>query len=497
MKARGTIVFIGAGPGDPRLLTLRGAELIDRASVIVHEEGVHEDTLARAPTAARIEKRRDAAPETVADDLIRLAHAGHDVARIFVGDPFAFRGGTVELARIRAAGFPGEVVAGVIAPTAAAVYTGLALNRASDVTPSIALAVVNDAANLHDWTKLSLATNTLVLVVHFHQVEEISETLTYYGRPPQTPAALVRDVSLPSQRVVLDTLVGVRKLAASFGEGHGLLLVGDSLAERALLRWFEGRPLFGKRVLVARAEGQARRTAALLRARGAEHGRAPTIACVPAPDQASVDAALDRLGSYGAVVFTSENGVRTFFGALAARGSDARALAAAKVGVVGPATRDALLERGVRADVMAKEFRGEGLAEALLQSFGDERPRVLVARARDAREILPDTLRAAGCTVDVIALYATVPAPCAADRSRALMSGAEGGVDAVLFTSASTVDQFADALAGAPLSPAVRVASIGPITSDAARKRGFSVQVEAPESTVAALIGALEASYGT
>lgn len=495
MTKPGHISFIGAGPGDPRLLTLRASELLAGATVVVHEEGVHEETLARAKGAKRIVKRRDEPPEAVADELVRWAREGHEVARVFVGDPFAFRGGTVELARVRAAGIDGEVVAGVIAPTAVAVYTGLALNRATDVTPSVALAVVHDAGHLHDWTKLSLATDTLVLVVHFHQVEEITETLTYYGRSPETPAALVRDVSLPTQRVMLDTLVGIRKHVAGFGHGHGMLLVGESLSERELLRWFDSRPLFGKRILVARAEGQARRTADLLRSRGAEPVIVPMISFVPPPDRAPIDAAIDRLGEYGVVVFTSENGVEAFFEALAAHGRDARALGSARVAVVGPATRDALLARGVRADVTAKDFRGEGLATAILESLGDARPKILLARARDAREVLPETLRAAGCEVNVVPVYVTIPAAGASDRLRALFSGEGGGIDAVLFTSASTVDHFADALGGQAIPKTVTFASIGPVTSDAARKRGFTVHVEAKAATVPALVDALEGAF--
>jgi uroporphyrinogen III methyltransferase/synthase len=492
----GTISFIGAGPGDPRLLTLRGRELLERATVVVHEVGVHPETLALAPaTAERIAKPRSAPPEAVGDELVRRAREGHHVARVFVGDPFAFRGGTTELARVRAAGIQGEVVAGVIAPTSVAVYTGLALNRASDVTPSIAVAVIDDAGHLHDWTKLTLATDTLVLVVSFDQVEEITETLTYYGRPPSTPAALVRDVSLPSQKVVLDTLVGIRKHALAFGKHHGMLLVGDSLAERDVLRWFESRPLFGRRILITRAEGQAQRTASLLRARGAEPLVVPTIAFEPPPDPNLVQSTIARLGDYALVAFTSENGVRTFFDALHAAGRDCRALGHALVAAIGPGTQAALAARGIQGDVVAKEFRGEGLADAILQKLaGHPRPRVLVARAKEAREALPDALRAAGCEVDVLPVYVTVPAPDAPARLAALLSGEGGGADAILFTSASTVDRFADALAasGAALPPGACVASIGPITSEAARRRGLAVQVEAPEFTVPALVDALE-----
>ena len=222
----------------------------------------------------------------------------------------------------------------------------------------------------------------------------------------------------------------------------------------------------------------------------------PTIAFVAPDDRGPLDEALDRLarGEYGVCVLTSENGVRALFDAMHARGLDARAFGRAKIAVVGPGTKAALASHGVRADVMAKEFRGEGLAAAILEAVGVARPRVLVARAREAREILPDTLRSKGLTVDVVPVYVTVPVAGVGDRVRSLLSGEGGGLDAVLLTSASTADRFADALGGESLPPGVLVASIGPVTSEAIKKRGLPVHVEAPEATVAALIDALEAA---
>ena len=494
----GRVSFVGAGPGDPRLLTLRGAELVSRADVVVFEAGVHEETLALAPKdAPRHEVSRAAAPEAIGAQLATHARAGHHVVRLFVGDPFAFRGGVVELGAVRAAGLPVEVVAGVIAPTAAAAYTGLALSRVDDASPSVALAVVGDVSQLHDWSKLSLATDTLALIVDVAHLEEITQTLTYYGRAPTTPAAFVRDVSLPSQKVVLDTLVGIRAHLGSMGSGHGLLLVGEAIAAREPLRWFELQPLFGKRVLVTRAEGQAQKTAAMLRERGAEPLVEPTIAFEAPTDPALLRKAIASLRDYGFVLFTSENGVRFFWESLTHQGLDARALGNARLGAIGPGTAQALEAHGVRADVVAKEFRGEGLAQAVLDAMGSERPRVLLARAEEAREVLPDTLRSAGCVVDVVPAYVTRGAPGAGERLRELFGGR--GVDAVMFTSASTVSSFCDALGpGAKeLLATVRVASIGPITTEAAQKRGLEVAVTASPHTLPALVDALEASYRT
>lgn len=258
---------------------------------------------------------------------------------------------------------------------------------------------------------------------------------------------------------------------------------------------FDARPLFGKRVLVTRAEGQAQETAAMLRERGAEPVLVPTIAFEPPTDPTLLSKALASLGDYGWVLFTSENGVRFFWESLTRQGLDARALCAARLGAVGPGTARALAARGVHADVVAKEFRGEGLAQAVLDAMGSERPRVLVARAEEAREVLPDTLRSAGCVVDVVPTYATRPAKGAGERLHALL--AAGSVDAVLFTSASTVTKLCDALGSgaAELLAKVKVASIGPITTAEAQKRGMVVAVEANPYTLPALVDALEDSY--
>ena len=500
----GKVSFIGAGPGDPRLLTLRGAELLGQADVVIYDPDVDEDALELArEDAERVMVARDATPESNVPDLVARARAGAHVARLFYGDPFAFRGGAIELAGVRQARIDVEVAAGVIAPTAAAAYSGLALSRYEDVTPSVALAVVNDAEELHDWRKLSLATDTLALLTDIEQVLEITHTLTYYGRKPETPAALVRNVSLPSQKVAQGTLVGIRKHIAEFSspeqKGMVLLVVGDSIAGSDALRWFDTRPLFGKRVLVTRTEGQARKMGAMLRERGAEPVFVPTIEIHPPADPAPITNAARSLESYAWVVFTSENGVKAFFEVLAAQKLDARAFGRSRIGAIGPGTAAAVQARGLQPDVVAKEFRGEGLAKALLDAMGSEArgKRVLVARAKEAREALPEALREAGCEVDVVAAYETHPAPRAAtERLRGLLESKK--LDAVTFTSASTVHAFCDAVGEGAASlvakSGVIVASIGPITTEAATAREITVHATATTYTLEGLMTALESA---
>ena len=485
------------------MLTLRGAELVGRADVVVHSGDVHEETIARAKREADVVAiARGTAVEQVASLLVEKAREGKSVVRLFSGDPMLFASGDTEVAIVARQGVAIEIVAGVIVPTAAAAYTGLALSSPEDASPSVAFAVVSQVEQLHDWKVLSLATDTLALLIDAEHVEEITETLTYYGRAPDTPAAIVRNASLPSQRVACDTLVAIRKHAPSFAPGQVLLLVGAPLAQREGLRWFDTRPLFGKRVLLTRPRGQGERTAALLRERGAEPVVLPTIAIHPPADPARLDAAVRdlRAGAYTLVAFTSANGVERTWEAIVAVGADARAFGAARLAAIGPATARALEGHGLRPDVLAKEFVGEGLAEAILAAVpaaGDVRPRALLARAAKARDALPEALRAGGWDVDVVAAYETrAPGPEVGERLAEALEGP--GVDAVVFTSSSTVDNLCDLVGdrAAELLARVRVASIGPVTSATAAKRGLRVDVTAAEYTLPGLVRALEESWG-
>lgn len=491
-----TISFVGAGPGDPRLLTLRGAELLARADVVVASHGVHEETMRQAKNAEHVHVAKGERPETIAALMIDRAKAGKRVVRLFRGDSMLFGTGQSEVALVARAGQPIEIVAGVIMPTAAAAYAGLSLSSSSDITPSVAFAVVPDASALHDWKALSLATDTLALLVDASQVDEVCSTLTYHGRSPDTPAGLVRDASLPTQRVAFDTLVRIREHAASFGAGEVLLLVGQPLAQREGLRWFVERPLFGKRVLLTRPRDQADRTASMLRDEGADPIVIPTIEIVAPVDFTPLDRALAELETYAWVAFTSENGVHRTWDRLTSSGKDARAFGRSKFAAIGPGSAAALKEHGLTADVVAKESHGEGLAQTLLDAMGSTRGRVLVLRAKEAREVLPEILRAAGCVVDVVTVYETKPALGAQSIATLLLDGA---IDAITLTSASTVTSLCAALGErAPVLLAkTRVVSIGPITTAAAEALGVRVDGTATPHTLEGLIQALMEVFST
>jgi uroporphyrinogen III methyltransferase/synthase len=472
--AGGRIYFVGAGPGDPGLLTLRGAEVLARCDVVLHDD-VDAEVLAHAARAAL----RSPAGADVAAVAVAHAREGKIVGRVVGGDPTFLSQASVEIEAARAADVPFEVVPGVPALVAAGSHAGVAFTGA-DVAfgaRTFARVVDGDAA-----------------------IGDAADALAAGGLDGSMAAVAIARASMPSQRIVVGTLATIAREAR--GSGATVIVAGEAAdpARRRALGWFEGRPLSGKRVLVTRAREQAASTAALLRERGAEAVVHPTIAIHPPADVAATARAIAAIGSYAYVAFTSANGVERAWRAIVEGGGDARAFASAKIAAIGPGTAQALEAHGLRADVVAKEFRGEGLAAAILAAMPSEPAarRVLLLRAQVARDALPDALRDAGCVVDVVPVYETRPAP--AEVTAAIASAlARGDLDAVTFTSSSTVDNLCDLLgptAAADLAR-TRVASIGPITTATAERRGVHVDVTAREYTVRGLVDALEASFAS
>jgi uroporphyrinogen III methyltransferase/synthase len=471
------------------LLTLRGAELISRAAHLFVDSEVHPDVAAtHAPDASCVVVQRGKGMDHSAA-IVALAKSGACVARVFAGDPLLFRWGDEEVGRVAAEGIPIEIVAGVTSVTAASAYGGLVLVRSSDASPSVAFAAIRDAAELHDWTKLSLATDTLALVTDAKHVEELTSTLTYYGRAPSTPAALLRDVSMPTQRVVTGTLVDMRRLSSDFEDGEVMLLVGEPLALRETIRWFDVRPLFGKRILVVRAEAGASKAASIVRERGGEPITVSAIEIRPPSDPAPLRNAVRALEGYGWLAFTSANAVRAFWEALSEAHLDARAIRG-KVAAIGSATAAALEAHGIRADVVPNEHRAEGLSADMLSAMAPG-SRVLLPRARMARETLPETLRAAGHTVDVVTAYET---HLVGPERKAALHEAVAKAEAVLLTSASSAESLVAAVGKEPLARLI-VASIGPVTSAAAAELGLRVDVTADVQTLEGMVDSLEAFF--
>ncbi len=437
------VSFVSLGPGDPAQRTVRVAERLAAAEVVVTDADA------------------EAAPEGVAARLVALAREGKRVVRAVEGDVTRSVRVLREILAVEHAGVGFEVMPGVGARSAAAAFAGL----------------TGRARRVH--------------------ADDLAAELS--GEPPEAVVTLVARAGQPTQRVLVTTAGEAPAQAASRGLGEPWLTLSFGPPAEAL-RWFERQPLFGKRVLVTRAKEQADGAAALLRDAGAEPVVVPTIAIGAPDDPAPLARAVQdlRQGRYAWAIFTSANGVERTWDAVNAAGGDARAFGAARLAAIGPATAAALERHGLRPDVRAKEFKGEDLAEALLAAMAGAPPdrKVLVARAGKAREVMPEMLRAAGWTVDVVAAYQTrAPEPPAIEGLVADL--AAGRIDVVTFTSSSTVDNLCDLL-GAQANALLarpRIASIGPITTATAHGRGLRVDVTAAEYTVPGLIEALARSF--
>ena len=496
----GKVTFVGAGAGDPGSLTVRAAEVLSEADVVLFDPEVHPDVLARVPEGKpRVPVTADMTPERVAFLLASHARSGEHAVRVARFDPLLFGVGDVEVPAVVRHDVPVEVVPGIHPMLAVSAFAGVPLTRSSDASPSVALAEVTVGhEGLHDWEKLATATDTLALHCDAASVPEVARSLVFHGRKPEEPVAMVEGASLPTQRTTETTLGRVPLLAPS-KSARVVMVVGERGRRLPALGWLEKRPLFGKRVLVTRAREQAGAAARLLRERGADPVLMPTIEIHPPTDPAPLAAAVTELPErYDWVVLTSANGVEKLWAEVRRQGRDARLFGRARLAAIGPGTAAALGACGLGADLVAKEHRGEALAAELLEAMGSARPRVLVARAEVARDVVPDTLRAAGCVVDVVPTYRTLAPP--RPLLEALAALLEGGeVDAVTFTSSSTVEHMCEALgARAPeLLGRTCVASIGPITSKTARARGLRVDLEAAQYTMPGLVEALAAHFGS
>jgi uroporphyrinogen III methyltransferase/synthase len=505
MPSAGKVYLVGAGPGDPELITARGLRRLREADIVLYDALVHPDQLNAARSDAElvfVGKRAGRASQRQAEINHQLAQAARDgkiVVRLKGGDPYLFGRGSEEAELLSAEGIPFEVVPGVPSPLAATAYAGLSLTHrelASSVAYVTATESVEKDRTDHDWSKLATATQTLVIFMGMRKLDSLMKLLIEHGRPADTPVAVVQWASLPKQRTVVGTLADIHERAAEAGLGlPALTIVGEVVRLRRNLRWFDSKPLFGKRVLVTRAVEQAGSLSTLLRDEGAQPLVAPTIRIAPPLDPGPLRDAVTHLDCYDWILFTSTNSVDALFSFLADANLDLRALAKAKVCAIGVKTRDALAAQGLRADLVPEDARAEGVIAALRPQLGP-RSRILLPRAEVAREILPDSLRDAGAEVDVVAAYRNLsPEPREVDRIRSLVD--PGECDCVLFTSSSTVQNLVDLLheeAGKRLN-ALDLFSIGPITTQTAEHLGLRIAATSAEQTIEALVETLRAYY--
>ena len=516
MSARpGVVYLVGAGPGDPGLMTARALELIGSADTVFYDrlippgalDGSRADAelvyVGKAPGDGRggpgadgehrsapqaKAEHRSVPQEEIHEKLIEAARTGRSVVRLKGGDPFLFGRGGEEGEALRAAGIEFEVVPGVTAGIAATAYAGMPVTHRDDASAVAFVTGHEDPEKEEtalDWDALARFPGTLVFYMGVKRLPGNAAALIDAGRDPEEPAAAIERGTMEGQRTVVATLGTIAAKVESEGvAAPALIVVGPVVDRRESLAWLERRPLHGRRIVVTRARAQASGLAATLRALGAEVVELPAIRIEPQIDGAEVRGAIEAIGSYALVCLTSPNGVRLLFGALRDAGLDARALAGATVAAIGPGTAGALAEQGIGADVVPERFVAEALVEALA-GVDVSGQRVLVARAAEARDVLPDALRERGAEVDVVALYKTVreqPSAAAIEAAR------EAGY--VTFTSSSTVRNLTEAL-GDRFPSAARIVSIGPVTSESVRKAGLRVDVEAERHDVDGLVDAL------
>jgi uroporphyrinogen III methyltransferase/synthase len=505
MATPGKVYLVGAGPGDPELITARGLRRLREADVVLYDALVHPDQLSLARPDAElvfVGKRGGRVSQRQTEINRRLAQAAHEgktVVRLKGGDPYLFGRGSEEAELLASEGIPFEVVPGVPSPLAATAYAGLALTHrelASSVAYITATESVEKDRTAHDWSKLATATQTLVIFMGMRKLDSLMRLLIEHGRPAETPVAVVQWASLPTQRTVVGTVADIHRRASEAGLGlPALTIVGDVVRLREKLRWFDTKPLFGKRIVVTRAGHQAGSLAALLRDEGAQPILAPTIRIAPPTDPGPLRDAVTHLDCYDWILFTSGNTVDAVFSSISHAGLDVRALAGPKVCAIGGKTRDALKSRGVRADLIPEEARAEGVIAAL-RPFLAVRTRILLPRAEVARDVLPDSLRAAGGEVDVVVAYRNLPPEAKEiERIRSLVDPVEG--DAVLFTSSSTVQNLFDVLGpdAANRLNALDLFSIGPITTQTAERLGLGVAATSPEQSIESLVATVRAYY--
>ena len=498
----GTVYLVGAGPGDPGLLTLRGAECIRRADVIVYDRLAHPDLLKHAAESAELtyvgkeSAHHVMRQEEINQLLVDRSLAGKTVCRLKGGDPFVFGRGGEEAEACFEAGVPFEIVPGITSAIAGPAYAGIPVTHRSIASSFSVITGHEDPEKVESrirWEHLAFGTDTLIFLMGVENLPLIVERLLAFGMPPDTAIALVRWATWPQQETLISTLANVvQEVRESEFKAPAVTIVGEVVNLREKLRWYDRKPLFGKRILVTRAREQASALSDLLRERGADPVEFPLIRIKPMKDFAFLDDALKSLETYRWVVFTSANAVRVVWERLLLMGRDARRLAPCRIAAVGPATADALGAIGLRADFIPSE----SIAESVIEEWPDRDLsgcKILLPRAKQAREVIPERLGEMGAIVDVVAAYQTVIDSEGAEAIRAQLEGRE--IDAITFTSSSTVTNFGESIGkteSARLLDGLLVASIGPITSQAARDAGIRVDVEAEDHSIPGLVRAVE-----
>ena len=499
----GKVFLVGAGPGDPRLLTVGAMNCLREADVVVYDHLADESILAHVPHGAeRIYVGKQSCKHTMRQEDINVlladkADEGKTVVRLKGGDPFVFGRGGEEALVLLERGVPFEVLPGVTSAISVPAYAGIPVTHRG-VAVSFAVITGHEDPTKSEshirWEHLATGVDTLVFLMGVANLPVITKNLINNGRPADTPAAIIRWGTRADQETFVTTVGEAAEMVQRDGiRPPAIFIVGDVVRLREQLRWFDRadiRPLHGKRILVTRARAQASALTEKLTALGASCIETPVIRITPPADAyAALDHAIGELHSYHWVIFTSVNGVKHFFARLAHAEKDTRALGYAKVAAIGSATAEALRAYGIHADLVPQEFRAEAVVDGL-KDILPPRARILLPRAQEARDVLPESLRTYGAMVDVVAAYETVPELDGGAELAARLTNGE--IDFVTFTSSSTVKNLVQQLGNITPLQQVKIACIGPVTADTARNFALEPDIVAETYTIDGLVNAIK-----
>ncbi|OPY03641.1 MAG: Uroporphyrinogen-III C-methyltransferase [Syntrophorhabdus sp. PtaB.Bin047] len=491
----GKVYLVGAGPGDMKLITMRGLELIRQADVIIYDNLVNKGLLEYARAGAEIiyagkkASRHELPQKDINALLAEKARQGHVVVRLKGGDPFIFGRGGEEAEHLADIGVPFEIVPGVTSAISAPAYAGIPLTHRDYASTVVFITGHEDEkkpASTINWHELATGPDTLVFLMGMKNLHKITKRLVFEGKDPATPACVVRSGTLPAQKVVCATLATISEQVRRMRLAPpGIIVVGDVIRLREKLSWFERKPLFGKKVAVTRSAHQSRRFGELLADRGAEPVYLPTIDIEPIVPNSRLRSAIDRISSYDAIIFTSVNGASIFFAHLRGSGRDARALSGLTIIAIGGATAAHLAVYGVQADLVPEKFTSEGVV-SILEAYGVSGRNFLIPRAEEARDVITRYIRANGGSCSVVPIYrATIPLPAASVPE---------DLDIITFTSSSTASNFIMLYGKETLKNRV-IASIGPVTTATLTKSGINVDIEAQQSDIPGLLNAIESYF--
>jgi uroporphyrinogen III methyltransferase/synthase len=503
---KGFVYLVGAGPGDPELITLKGRRCIKEADVLVYDYLASKSLLRHAKEETeKIYVGKKGGDHTLSQDginnlLVKLALEGKTVCRLKGGDPFIFGRGGEEAEVLKENDIEFEIVPGVTSAISAPAYAGIPLTHRSANSTLALVTGHEDPAKENssiNWESLAKGIGTIVFLMGVKNLPNISKKLIENGKDPKTPVGLVRWGTTPSQETLTGTLENISlKVKENNFKAPAIIVVGDVVNYREKLKWFEKkRPLLGKTIMITRARAQASSLVEKLLSLGAECIEYPTIKIVEPDDKTSLFDSIENIRTFDWLIFTSVNGVKHFFKALFEKGSDVRALGSLKTAVIGPATRDELKNYGINTDVFPESYRAESVVEAF-ENIDIKGKKILIPRAMEARSVLPDELKKMGAVVHEVTAYKTIPQ---SDKKDEILSDfLNGKIDMVTFTSSSTVKNFKALFTEEEFKSIIlkfKPVSIGPITTDTAVELGLTPQITADEYTIDGLVDSILKLY--